>query len=264
MQAHERGGLVDIMLMSASTAEVLAERGVFRGDDVTPAVRLNDTTDIWTMRNGRYRESASRPFRTASIPLVRPFANLGLYSMTFSNDIERDLANVEAYRLFREEALGAGMRHFLEVFNPAIDIGIAGEDLALFVNDVIVRSLAGLTRPNGRSSSRCPTTARAHGGTRLLRSRQLIVGILGGAKGTTRDTFELSPRRRSMARASRCSAARSISLNPRWSWSRSCAASSRARFRRRRRCACTMTIWRGPGLYRRCASRMTRRSPKPS
>src|SRR3954454_24612763 len=50
MQAMSESGLVDIMLMSASSAEVLAERGVFRGDDVTPAVRLNDTTDIWTMR----------------------------------------------------------------------------------------------------------------------------------------------------------------------------------------------------------------------
>ena len=71
MQEMSESGLVDIMLMSASSTEVLAERGVFAGDDVTPAVRLNDTTDIWTMRSGRYRESASRPFRTASIPRVR-------------------------------------------------------------------------------------------------------------------------------------------------------------------------------------------------
>lgn len=192
MQEMSESGLVDIMLMSASSAEALAARGVFAGDDVTPAVRLNDTTDIWTMRNGRYRESASRPFRSASIPRVRAFADLGLYSMTFSNDLDRDIANVEAYRDFRDEGVGAGMRHFLEIFNPAIDIGIAGEDLALFVNDVIVRSLAGLT-----SAERPLFLKMPYNGPRAMEELasydpgNLIVGILGGAKGTTRDTFEL-------------------------------------------------------------------------
>src|SRR5438132_6274512 len=40
-------GLVDIMLMSASTSEVLAIRKrIFDDSHVTPAARANDTTDI--------------------------------------------------------------------------------------------------------------------------------------------------------------------------------------------------------------------------
>src|SRR2546422_4172924 len=40
-------GLVDIMLMSASTSEILTIRErLFDGSHVTPAVRANDTTDI--------------------------------------------------------------------------------------------------------------------------------------------------------------------------------------------------------------------------
>src|SRR5688500_5849755 len=47
--------LVDIMLMSASTNEVLTigER-VFESSSVTPAARANDTTDIHAVRGGKY------------------------------------------------------------------------------------------------------------------------------------------------------------------------------------------------------------------
>src|SRR3954468_8477781 len=43
--------LVDIMLMSASTSDVLTigER-IFERSPVTPAVRCNDTTDVWVVR----------------------------------------------------------------------------------------------------------------------------------------------------------------------------------------------------------------------
>ena len=44
--------LADIMLMSVSSAEVLTREGVFAKTDVTPAVRYNDTTDIWHPRGG--------------------------------------------------------------------------------------------------------------------------------------------------------------------------------------------------------------------
>ena len=62
-------GLVDIMLMSASTNEVLAiEERLFDNSHVTPAVRANDTTDIWLATGtGRYGTQPSRPFRTATI-----------------------------------------------------------------------------------------------------------------------------------------------------------------------------------------------------
>ncbi len=47
MREITRQGLVDIMLMSASSSEQLTIRErLFDGSTVTPAVRANDTTDI--------------------------------------------------------------------------------------------------------------------------------------------------------------------------------------------------------------------------
>ena len=42
--------LVDIMLMSLSSAEALVQEGIFENSNITPAVRLNDATDIWGYR----------------------------------------------------------------------------------------------------------------------------------------------------------------------------------------------------------------------
>lgn len=190
-----RSGLVDIMLTSASTAEILSGEGLFADSTVTPAVRYNDTTDIWYPRGGRYGAAPSRPFRTACLPRVKPFADLGLYSVTFSNDVERDLATLEAYSAFRAEAADLGVRHFLEVFNPAFDVGVPAADLGLFIGDSIVRLLAGVV------SAEQPVFLKiAYNGRRAMEAlagydpQRLIVGILGGAKGTTRDTFELISR----------------------------------------------------------------------
>jgi hypothetical protein len=192
MRAMTRSGLVDIMLMSASTAETLAGEGLFDGEAVTPAVRLNDTTDIWSQRHARYKQTPSRPFRSAAVPAVNRFADLGLYSVTFSNDVELDLDSLEAYADFRAEADLTGMRHFLEVFNPAIDIGIADQDLPSYVNDCIVRALAGLVSSERPLFLKMPFNgARAMEELASYDPGNLVVGILGGAKGTTRDTFEL-------------------------------------------------------------------------
>src|SRR5947208_16527379 len=48
-------GLVDIMLMSASTSEVLAlQERLFDKSTITPAARANDTTDVHVLRGGKY------------------------------------------------------------------------------------------------------------------------------------------------------------------------------------------------------------------
>src|SRR5688572_3613706 len=61
-------GLVDVMLMSASTSEVLTlQRRLFARSHVTPAARANDTTDIHVLRGGKYVEAPSLPFRTATL-----------------------------------------------------------------------------------------------------------------------------------------------------------------------------------------------------
>ena len=46
MRAEVAAGAVDVLLTSASNGELLAGEGAL-GDEVTLAVRANDTTDIW-------------------------------------------------------------------------------------------------------------------------------------------------------------------------------------------------------------------------
>lgn len=190
-----RSGLVDIMLTSASAAEILVREGLYAASEVTPAVRYNDTTDIWYPRGGRYGAEPSRPFRSARLPQVRKSVDLGLYSVTFSNEISRDIATLEAYSAFREEAAALGSRHFLEVFNPAFDIGVAADQLGYFIADSIVRLLAGVV------GAEQPVFLKlVYNGRQAMEAlagydpERLIVGILGGAKGTTRDCFELISR----------------------------------------------------------------------
>jgi DhnA family fructose-bisphosphate aldolase class Ia len=186
-------GLVDIMLMSASTGERLSNEGLFKDGPVTPAIRLNDTTDIWSARGGRYKQEPSRHHRTARVDQARKYTDIGLYSITFSNQRDIDAENAEAYSAFRAEAAEHGMRHFLEVFNPAFDIGLTGgADLGSFINDNIVRTLAGVM-----AADQPQFLKLQYNGPKAMEElasydpTMLIVGILGGAAGTTRDTFEL-------------------------------------------------------------------------
>ena len=190
-----RSGLVDIMLTSASAAEILVKEGLYADSEVTPAVRYNDTTDVWYPRGGRYGSEPSRPFRSARLARIKGMVDLGLYSVTFSNEINRDIATLEAYSAFRDEAANLSMRHFLEVFNPAFDIGVPGDEMGYFIADSIVRLLAGVV------SAEQPVFLKlVYNGRRAMEAlasydpERLIVGILGGAKGTTRDCFELIER----------------------------------------------------------------------
>lgn len=198
-------GIVDIMLMSPYVNDLLTiQEGLFRRSTVTPAARANDTTDIWAVRHGCYTAEPSRPFRTATIDQIQcgrvecdrstrdfPGANLGLYSVTFLNDLERDRETLLAYKAFREEAERKQFRHFLEVFDPNVDPGLPPERLAEFINDQILRTLAGV-----------PVAGRplflkiVYHGPRALEELvqydpNLIVGILGGGAGTTHDAFLL-------------------------------------------------------------------------
>jgi hypothetical protein len=197
-------GLVDIVLMSASTNALLTiEERLFDQTAITPATRANDTTDIHVGRGARYALSPSRPFCTATIdqmqcgkvecqPEERQLgSNLGLYSVTFNNDIERDHPILESYKQFRCEAEQKGFRHFLEVFDPNIpglvDPGLLGH----FINDQIVRTLAGVP-PAGR-----PVFLKVvYHGPKFMEELaaydpHLIPGILGGASGTTYDAFKM-------------------------------------------------------------------------
>jgi len=197
-------GLVDIMLMSASTNEILTiQRRLFDNSPVTPAARVNDTTDIHILRGGRYATQPSLPFRTATLdhiqcghldcfPEERTLgANLGLYSITFQNDAHLDRQALEEYKTFRLEAERKGFRHFLEVFDPNVPGSVDPAKVAEFINDAIVRTLAGVT-----SAGRPLFLKVVYHGPQALEELvrydpHLIVGILGGSAGTTYDAFKL-------------------------------------------------------------------------
>ncbi len=194
MRSVVSSGLVDIMLMSASSAEVLMKEEILPQSDVTPAVRYNDTTDIWSARGNRYFDKPSRPFSGLNLDAVPKGVELGLYSITYSNDIDADYASLEAYKEFRRNAAKKKLFHFLEVFNPnpALAVGLSPEELPFFINDSILRTLAPVT------SKEAPLFLKiAYNGPAAMEElaaydpSSIVVGILGGGKGTTRDTFEL-------------------------------------------------------------------------
>jgi hypothetical protein len=197
-------GLVDILLMSASTGELLTIRErLFENSPVTPAVRANDTTDIHLPHGGTYSAEPSRPFRSVTIEQIqsgkvnptpeerRLGADLGLYSITPNNRLEFDYVTLAAYKEFRVEAEAKGLRHFLEVFDPNACADHCPADLGRFTNDLIARTLAGVPTP-GR-----PIFLKiVYHGPQALEDLvsydpSLIVGILGGASGTTHDAFRL-------------------------------------------------------------------------
>jgi hypothetical protein len=198
-------GLIDIMLMSTYVNEQLSiKEGLFKNSHVTPAARANDTTDVWAVRHGCYTREPSQPFRSAAIDHIQcgeiecdrstdgfPGANLGLYSITFVNELDQDREALLWYKEFREEAERKKFNHFLEIFDPNIDSGVPREKLGEFINDNILRTLAGV-----------PDTGRPlflkivyHGPKAMEELAQydpnLVVGILGGSAGTTYDAFKL-------------------------------------------------------------------------
>jgi hypothetical protein len=190
IEAILKQDVVDLMLTSVSNLEQLVKRGAYEGLAVKPAIRANDTTDIWRHRGATYHAEPSRPFRTASLARVKGLTDLGLYSMTFNNDLEWDWLSLEAFAEFREDALENGFSYFLEVFNPNVSTAL-DEDMAAYVNDAIVRALAGLT-----TIERPRFLKIAYNGPRALDELasfdpSLVVGVLGGGAGTTRDCFEL-------------------------------------------------------------------------
>jgi len=194
--------IVDVMLTSASNLERLVQRDAFAGTGVKPAIRANDTTDIWVHRGSNHPKSPSRPFRTSSLSRVRygsptpqpgarvALTDLGLYSITFTNHLDADHASLEAFGKFRADCAANEFQYFLEVFNPNVP-GLSAQDMPLFVNDSIVRCLAGLV-----DAERPRFLKIVYNGPKALDELasfdpSLVVGVLGGGAGTTRDCFEL-------------------------------------------------------------------------
>jgi hypothetical protein len=200
-------GLVDIMLMSASTSEILTiQERIFDVSPVTPAVRANDSTDIHIVRESCCTEAPSRPFASATLDHIQAGkspclesersrgANLGLYSVTFNNHPDHDLRVMEAYKTFRLEAEEKHFSHFLEVFHPNVPFkvhGIAPEKIPYFVNDHIVRLLAGVTSSARPRFLKIPYAGPGPLEELCAYDPSLVVGVLGGSAGTTHDAFAL-------------------------------------------------------------------------
>jgi len=193
IQAVIEQDIVDIMLVSASNLELLHERGAFAGGTIQPAIRANEATDCWGgIRHGTYTRQPSRPFRTADLSRVmQAGTDLGLYSLTFVNNLDDDLRSLDAFAAFRAEALPLGFKYFFEVFNPNVDIGLEPEQRAEFVNDCILRCLAGLMRAERPQFLKIPFNGPKAIEELASFDPQIVVGVLGGGAGTTRDTLEL-------------------------------------------------------------------------
>jgi hypothetical protein len=198
-----RQGLVDIMLTSTSVMTKLAfEERLFDETDVTPAIRANDSTDKWEGRGAAYRQSPSLPYASSFIEEAQygglgisgqgsPKVNLGLYSITFTNDLEADLASMNAFKAFRKEAELNGFRYILEVFNPNVSPNLPDAEIPAFVNDCLIRALAGVGSRGRPEFLKIP-----YNGPRWLEELvhydpSVIVGILGGGSGTTLDAFTM-------------------------------------------------------------------------
>ncbi|MFB2550433.1 hypothetical protein [Ensifer soli] len=189
--------IVDIMLVTQSNLDLLDERGVFKNSAVKPAIRANLETMCWAgVRHGTYAATPSVPFRDTNIErVIADYPNkgtdLGLYSCSFTNDVERDIRTLDAFAAFRAEAAAYKFKYFYEVFNPNVEIGLSREQTGEFLNDHILKSLAGVPRAERPEFLKIP-----YNGPRALEElasfdSELIVGVLGGGAGTTRDTFEL-------------------------------------------------------------------------
>jgi len=197
-------GIIDIVLASTSTMHHLAHiERLFDKANATPAVRINDATDIWIMRGASYTKNPSVCFRSSYIEEAQygslsaprtgnPIVNLGLYSITFNNDLRADLNSMNAFREFRRDAEAAGFKYFLEIFAPnAPGGGLAPEDIPSYMNDCIARTLAGIP-PAGRPQFlKIPYFGPQALEELVSFDPSVVVGVLGGSSGTTHDAFKL-------------------------------------------------------------------------
>jgi hypothetical protein len=155
------------------------------------------------VRGGKYPTLPSRAFRTATIEHMKygrlqadctqpfPGADLGLYSITFTNNIDWDYRALEDFAAFRLEAEAKRFRYFLEIFNPNVDPGIPAGQIPGFLNDHIVRTLAGVTSAGRPVFLKIPYNGPGPLEELVAYDPRLVVGILGGSSGTTLDAFQL-------------------------------------------------------------------------
>ena len=190
--------IVDIMLVSASNLELLIERGVFNkqhGEAGDPRQRHDRYLGLHAARP---ITTASRPFRTANLSHVMYSAaeptpedlgtDLGLYSITFNNDIDADCASLEDFSAFRADAAEQRLQVFPRGVQSERRHRIDPEHRAA-LHQRLHPALPRRRHEGGAAA--IPEDrlqwAEGAGGAGLLSIRSLVVGMLGGGAGTTRD-----------------------------------------------------------------------------
>ena len=173
MERMVESDAIDIMLTSLSSGEYLSRKGVFVRSEVTPAIRLNDGSDIWHWRGANYRHLPTVPFRTARLDRVRPIADLGLYALTFFKRPRPGPALARCLCVLPRRGLGTGRAALPRSVQPAVPRRGTGRRLRHLQqrrHRALPRGRVE-ARPPGLPQGRLQRPAR-HRGACLLRSRQ--------------------------------------------------------------------------------------------
>ena len=202
-------GHIDGCLMTPADAETLAvEERLFDRTPITPMVRLNAETNIWSPRYGRYNSQPAQPFQTVNFKSEAPEAaycstvggalechvRIGLYSITLNNDVDNDRRTLLAYLNFaREVGEHPQFEHFLEVFLPNLNLpGLDTEKRGQYVADSIVRTMSYLKKSERPRFIKTEFTSAATWRELCEFDPGLIIGALGGPRVNARKTLELA------------------------------------------------------------------------
>jgi len=204
-----KDGAIDGCLLTPADAETLAvEEQFFSSTAVTPMVRLNAETSIWSPRHGQYRNQAAQPFQTVAVQAAAPEAaycsldggslechvRIGLYSITLNNDVDADRRTLLAYLDFaRQIGDRPQWNHFLEVFLPNVNLpGLDTEKRGQYVADSIVRTMSYLQKHQRPRFIKTEFTSTSTWRELCEFDPTLIIGALGGPRINTRKTLELA------------------------------------------------------------------------
>jgi len=202
-------GFIDGCLMTPADAETLAvDEKYFDNIPITPMVRWNAETNIWSPRFGSYANSPAQPFQTVVVDAAAPESaycsavdnalkcrvRLGLYSITLNNDASHDRQTLLAYLNFaREMGAHPQYEHFLEVFLPNMNLpGLDNEKRGQYIADSIVRTMSYLQKHEKPRFIKTEFTTAATWRELCEFDPDLIIGALGGPRINTRKTLELA------------------------------------------------------------------------
>ncbi len=200
-------GAIDGLLMTPADAEVLAfDEKLFDDSPVTPVVRMNAETHIWSPRHGKYRQQYSRPFKTVLTAEAGRYCTeamqcardckikLGLYSVTLNNDAEADARTTGEFLDFAWECGNTpDFHYFLEVFLPNMQQpGMDSKEQGEYIADNIVRLMSYL-----RSHQRPAFIKTVYTSADTWRALcdfdpTLVIGALGGTRVNARTSMQLA------------------------------------------------------------------------